>query len=82
MVLSKKWILYSFFKPISKEVFSITTLEQLPAILRQAYWLACNGRPGPVVITLPTDILGMELEDEILPEAPPLFFSKQENEIA
>ena len=72
----------SFFKPISKEVFTITSVEQLPAVLRQAYWVACNDRPGPVVITLPTDVLGFKLDDEILPVASPLVYSKQEDEIA
>jgi acetolactate synthase I/II/III large subunit len=72
----------SFFSSISKEVFSITSARQLPDVLRQAYWLACNGRPGPVVITLPTDVLGSTLADEILPEPALLNFSNQENEIA
>lgn len=73
---------HSFFGSISKEVFSITSVDQLPAVLRQAYWLACNGRQGPVVITLPTDILGSTLSSELLPKAPALFFSNQEKEIA
>ncbi len=72
----------SFFGPISKEVFCITAIEQLPEVLRQAYWLACNGRTGPVVITLPTDILGFEVDDEILPEVPALAYSSYEKEIA
>lgn len=72
----------SFFGSISKEVFSITSVEQLPGVLRQAYWLACNGRQGPVVITLPTDILGSTLYGALLPEAPGLAFSDQENDIA
>ncbi|GHH99335.1 thiamine pyrophosphate-binding protein [Neobacillus kokaensis] len=72
----------SFFRPISKEVFSITASHQLPAILNQAYWLSINGRPGPVVITLPTDILGSDITDTLLPKPVSLKYGREENAMA
>jgi acetolactate synthase-1/2/3 large subunit len=47
----------SFFGSISKRVFVVNDREALPDILEQGWDLAIEGRPGPVVIGLPEDIL-------------------------
>ncbi len=31
--------------------------EDIPGVLKKAFWLAASGRPGPVVVDLPKDIL-------------------------
>ncbi|RDW17525.1 hypothetical protein CWR48_13445 [Oceanobacillus arenosus] len=59
-----------FFKPISKEVFYVSSAAQLPAILKQAEWIAMEGKPGPVVISLPTDVLGEQTDVTEFPHLP------------
>ncbi|WP_313159223.1 acetolactate synthase 3 large subunit [Mixta calida] len=44
-------------RPVVKHSFLVKHTEEIPAILKKAFWLAASGRPGPVVIDLPKDIL-------------------------
>jgi acetolactate synthase-1/2/3 large subunit len=48
----------AMFGSIAKRVFVVNRVESLPAILDQAFDVAVTGRPGPVVIGLPIDVLG------------------------
>ncbi len=45
------------FAPISKWVVEITDAARIPELLARAFQLAVSGRPGPVVISLPEDML-------------------------
>lgn len=42
--------------PITKHNYLVTSVEELPRIIREAFHLASTGRPGPVLIDLPTDV--------------------------
>ncbi|MGD8164626.1 acetolactate synthase 3 large subunit [Pantoea sp. FN0307] len=44
-------------RPIVKHSFLVKQTEEIPTIIKKAFWLAASGRPGPVVIDLPKDIL-------------------------
>ncbi|MFC6379126.1 acetolactate synthase 3 large subunit [Tatumella terrea] len=44
-------------RPIVKHSFLVNKAEDIPAVIKKAFWLASSGRPGPVVIDLPKDIL-------------------------
>ncbi len=44
-------------RPVVKHSFLVKRTEDIPAIIKKAFWLASSGRPGPVVIDLPKDIL-------------------------
>ncbi|WP_343192334.1 biosynthetic-type acetolactate synthase large subunit [Buchnera aphidicola] len=44
-------------RPIVKHSFLVKKTEQIPEIFKKAFWIASTGRPGPVVIDLPKDIL-------------------------
>ena len=44
-------------RPIVKHSFLVNNAEDTPAVIKKAFWLASSGRPGPVVIDLPKDIL-------------------------
>lgn len=44
-------------RPVVKHSFLVKRTEDIPAVLKKAFWLAASGRPGPVVIDLPKDIL-------------------------
>src|SRR5919202_4239945 len=40
----------------TKHNYLVKTIEELPRVLHEAFYVAANGRPGPVVIDLPKDI--------------------------
>jgi len=44
-------------RPVVKHSFLVKKTEDIPIIFKKAFWLASTGRPGPVVIDLPKDIL-------------------------
>ncbi len=44
-------------RPVVKHSFLVKNTEEIPTVLKKAFWLAASGRPGPVVIDLPKDIL-------------------------
>lgn len=43
--------------PVVKHSFLVKKTEDIPLVLKKAFFLAASGRPGPVVIDLPKDIL-------------------------
>lgn len=45
------------FAPLAKWVGQIETAERIPEYVSHAYHLAMSGRPGPVVLALPEDML-------------------------
>lgn len=49
--------LLTFFKPISKWAVHIRDASRIPELLHRAFYVARSGRPGPVVVTLPHDML-------------------------
>ncbi|MDJ0982525.1 MAG: acetolactate synthase 3 large subunit [Kiloniellales bacterium] len=44
-------------RPCTKHNYLVKSMEDLPRILHEAFYVAQAGRPGPVVIDLPKDIL-------------------------
>ncbi|MTH45099.1 acetolactate synthase 3 large subunit [Intestinirhabdus alba] len=46
-------------RPIVKHSFLVKQTEDIPQVLKKAFWLAASGRPGPVVVDLPKDILNV-----------------------
>ena len=44
-------------RPIVKHSFNCRSLTEIPNIIAKAYYLAKTGRPGPVVVELPKDLL-------------------------
>jgi acetolactate synthase-1/2/3 large subunit len=47
----------SMFGDLAKWVVQIDDAARIPELLGQAFHRACNGRPGPVVVVLPEDML-------------------------
>lgn len=43
-------------RPITKHNYLVTDVDELPVIIKEAFYLAASGRPGPVLIDLPKDI--------------------------
>jgi len=46
--------------PITKHNYLVQTGEELPRILAEAFHLAATGRPGPVLVDIPKDVLQRE----------------------
>lgn len=44
-------------RPVVKHSFMVKQVEEIPTIIKKAFWLAASGRPGPVVIDLPKDMM-------------------------
>jgi len=53
-------------RPITKHNFLVKRIEDLPLILRQAFYIARTGRPGPVLVDIPKDIT-QKLSDVLIP---------------
>ena len=51
-------------RPITKHNFLVKKIEDLPKILKAAFYIARTGRPGPVVVDLPKDIQQAKSEFE------------------
>ena len=44
-------------RPCTKHNYLVKDIKDLPRIVHEAFYVAANGRPGPVVIDLPKDVL-------------------------
>src|SRR3979490_1444385 len=51
------------FKPLTKLSLQIVSTSTIPTLVRDAFRIATQERPGPVLLELPEDIAGEECED-------------------
>lgn len=58
---------YGLTIPITKHNFLVRSVDDLPEIIVEAFFIAETGRPGPVVVDIPKDVLNATLEVENLP---------------
>ncbi len=49
-------------RPCTKHNYLVKDAEQLPRIIKEAFYIARSGRPGPVLVDLPKDIMGAKIE--------------------
>ncbi len=47
---------FGMTSPIVKHSYLVTEPEDLPRIIKEAFYIASTGRPGPVVIDMPKDV--------------------------
>lgn len=57
----------SMATPITKACYQISNPDDIPAIFDQAYKLAMEGRPGPVLIDIPMDVQRAQIEPKYFP---------------
>lgn len=50
-------------RPVTKHNYLVTDRLELPRILKEAFYIAGSGKPGPVVVDIPKDILLASAED-------------------
>ena len=48
--------IFGITQPVTKHNYLVTDVNELPRIIKEAFYLAKTGRPGPVLIDLPTDV--------------------------
>lgn len=54
--------LVAMARPITKYAALITRVDRIPDVVRAAFRAATVGRPGPVFIAIPDELLGVEVE--------------------
>jgi acetolactate synthase I/II/III large subunit len=62
----------SFFKSMAKRVERIDDARRIPEYIARAFATAMNGRPGPVVLVLPEDMLTQMVTATPLPRVEPV----------
>lgn len=49
-------------RPVVKHSFQVQKTEDIPEIIKKAYYIASTGRPGPVVIDLPKNVMNPSVQ--------------------
>jgi acetolactate synthase-1/2/3 large subunit len=49
-------------RPITKHNFLVRSIDELASTIKKAFYIATTGRPGPVIIDIPSDIQKSSLE--------------------
>jgi len=57
----QEYDLVGMFRPVTKQAIQITNPARIPELLRGALRAAMSGRPGPVLVEIPRDVLGGKL---------------------
>ena len=55
--------------PITKHNWLVTDPQDLPRVMKEAFYIARTGRPGPVLVDVPKDVLQAEIEWDGYPES-------------
>jgi acetolactate synthase-1/2/3 large subunit len=58
----------AMFAPVAKATMQIESAQRIPELVARAFHLAMSGRPGPVVVGLPEDVLTERID---VPDAAP-----------
>ena len=61
----------SMFRGIAKWIGEATTADQVPELIARAYAMAMGGVPGPVVLSLPEDVLAEHCAAPLMPATLP-----------
>src|ERR1700730_14758304 len=59
------------YRPFCKRVYRVDRVEDLPRIMERAFHLAQTGRPGPVLVDIPMDLLSADLSVDAFNKVPP-----------
>jgi acetolactate synthase-1/2/3 large subunit len=55
--------------PITKHNWLVTDPQDIPRVMKEAFYIARTGRPGPVLVDIPKDVLQAEIEWDGYPES-------------
>ena len=59
----------AMFSPLAKQVLEIDRADRIPEYVSQAFHVSQSGRPGPVVVALPEDVLSSPCDAKVVPAA-------------
>jgi acetolactate synthase-1/2/3 large subunit len=51
--------------PITKHNYLVKSIEELPVVIKEAFYIASTGRPGPVLVDIPVDVLKSLIDENI-----------------
>jgi acetolactate synthase-1/2/3 large subunit len=54
--------------PVTKHNYLVRDASRIPHVLREAYHIAGSGRPGPVLVDIPRDVLQAQISLDVLRE--------------
>ncbi|HEY6001279.1 MAG TPA: biosynthetic-type acetolactate synthase large subunit [Anaeromyxobacter sp.] len=54
--------------PITKHNWLVTDPQEIPRVMKEAFYIARTGRPGPVLVDIPKDVLQAQIEWDGYPE--------------
>lgn len=54
--------------PVTKYAVEVKTIEEIPVWVRNAFYIASTGRPGPVVVDIPRDVQMENIENVKYPD--------------
>jgi tartronate-semialdehyde synthase len=57
-------------KPVTKKSYCVMEPDRVPGVMREAFRIAREGRPGPVLIDLPLDVQKEEIEYDAESDSP------------
>jgi acetolactate synthase-1/2/3 large subunit len=57
----------ALLRPVTKGAWSVAETRQIPEVLTTAIRVALSGRPGPVFVEVPVDLLLTTIEDRLAP---------------
>ena len=63
--------LTAFYAPITKWAATVHRADRLAEFVARALRIATSGRPGPVMLALPADVLGEQVHDDSRINVPP-----------
>jgi len=49
-------------RPCTKHNYLVSSIKDLPRIIKEAFYLARSGRPGPVLVDLPKDVVQAQMD--------------------
>jgi len=58
------------FKDVSKYVVQLKTIDEIPIWIKNSFYIATTGRPGPVVVDIPRDVQLEKINNVEWPEKP------------
>jgi len=59
----------SITMPVTKHNYLVTDAADIPRVMKEAFYLARTGRPGPVHVDIPKDVLQAQMDWEGYPDA-------------
>ena len=54
--------------PVTKHNYLVKDTVDIPRVVKEAYYIASTGRPGPVLIDLPKDVNTRSIKEPVVPE--------------